>query len=77
VITPASPRQKAVVTSAALSRQEQINALQEQLQFARVELSAQVDLLNVINETNVFGQNTQVVALTTQPTSTQGGAGTN
>jgi RNA polymerase sigma factor (sigma-70 family) len=77
VITPVSPIQKAVVTSAALSRQEQINALQEQLQFARVELSAQVDLLNVINETNVFGQNTQVVALTTQPTSTQGGAGTN
>jgi RNA polymerase sigma factor (sigma-70 family) len=77
VITPASPTQKAVVTSAALSRQEQINALQEQLQFARVELSAQVDLLNVINETNVFGQNTQAAALTIQPQTPTGGVSTN
>jgi RNA polymerase sigma factor (sigma-70 family) len=76
VVAPATPTHKAVVVSAS-SRQEQINALQQQLQFARVELSAQVDLLNVINQTNVFGQNAQSAALTTQPTSTQGGADTN
>jgi hypothetical protein len=76
VTAPATPTNKAVVVSAS-SRQEQINALTEQLQFARVELDAQIDLLGVINDTNLFGQNTQTAALTTQPTSTQGGAGTN
>ena len=75
-VAPATPTHRAVVVQAS-SRQAQIQSLTEQLEFARVELGAQVDLLNVINETNVFGQNTPVAALTTQPPSTQGGAGTN
>ena len=78
VTTPATPTHKAVVVSASLSRQEQIAALTEQLQFAQVELGAQVDLLGVINDTNLFGQNTQVAALTVQaPSTPTGGAGTN
>ena len=80
VTTPATPTHKAVVVSASLSRSEQIASLTEQLQFAQVELGAQVDLLNVINDTNLFGQNTQVAALTIQPTTPPaqtGGAGTN
>jgi RNA polymerase sigma factor (sigma-70 family) len=80
VTTPATPTHKAVITSASSSRQAQINSLQSQLQFAQVELSAQVDLLGVINDTNLFGQNTQVAALTIQPstpTAQTGGAGTN
>jgi RNA polymerase sigma factor (sigma-70 family) len=80
VTTPSTPTHKAVVTSASLSRSAQIASLTEQLQFAQVELGAQVDLLNVINDTNLFGQNTQVAALTTQPTTPAaqtGGAGTN
>jgi RNA polymerase sigma factor (sigma-70 family) len=78
--TPAMPTHKAVVTSASLSRSEQIASLTEQLQFAQVELGAQVDLLNVINDTNLFGQNTQVAALTIHPNTSPaqtGGAGTN
>ena len=77
--TPAAPQSgKPVITAAAsTTRADAINALQEQLQFAQVELSAQVDLLNVIHDTNVFGQNTQVAALIAQPASTPGGAGTN
>jgi RNA polymerase sigma factor (sigma-70 family) len=74
VSTPAAPSHQAVVVSAT-SRAAQIASLQEQLQFAQVELGAQVDLLNVINHTNVFGQTGQIAALTTQPT-TPGGAGT-
>ena len=77
VTTPATPTHKAVVVSASSSRQDQINSLTEQLQFARVELGAQIDLLGVINDTNLFGQNTQVAALTTQPNTPTGGAGTN
>ena len=78
VTTPATPTHKAVVVSASSSRQDQITALQEQLQFSQVELSAQVDLLGVINDTNLFGQNTQVAALTVQaPSTPEGGAGTN
>jgi RNA polymerase sigma factor (sigma-70 family) len=78
VTTPATPTHKAVVVSASLSRQEQISALQSQLQFSQVELSAQVDLLGVINDTNLFGQNAQVAALTVQvPSTPTGGAGTN
>ena len=76
--TPATPTHKAVVLSASSSRQAQIASLQEQLQFSEVELSAQVDLLGVINDTNLFGQNTQVAALTVQaPSTPTGGAGTN
>ena len=75
---PATPTHKAVVLSASLSRSAQIAALTEQLQFAQVELGAQVDLLGVINDTNLFGQNTQVAALTVQaPSTPTGGAGTN
>ena len=78
VSTPATPTHKAVVVSASSSRQAQIQSLTEQLQFAQVELSAQVDLLGVINDTNLFGQNTQVAALTVQaPSTPTGGAGTN
>jgi hypothetical protein len=80
VVTPAIPTHKAVVVSASLSRSAQIASLQSQLQFAQVELGAQVDLLNVINDTNLFGQNAQVAALTVQPNtpaSQTGGAGTN
>jgi RNA polymerase sigma factor (sigma-70 family) len=71
-VAPATPSHKAVVVAAS-SRQAQIASLTEQLQFARVELGAQVDLLNVINETNVFGTNTQRAALTIQPTTPTGG----
>ena len=76
---PSAPQSgKPVITAApSTTRADAINALQEQLQFAQVELSAQVDLLNVIHDTNVFGQNTQVAALIAQPASTPGGAGTN
>ena len=80
VTTPATPTHGEVVTSASLSRRAQIASLTEQLQFAQVELSAQVDLLDVINDTNLFDQNTQVAALTIQPTTPPmqtGGAGTN
>ena len=77
ITAPITPTHKAVVVSASSSRQAQIASLQEQLQFAQVELSAQVDLLNVINDTNLFGQNTHVAALTTQPSTPTGGAGTN
>ena len=71
-VVPATPSHKAVVVTAS-SRQAEIQSLTEQLQFARVELGAQVDLLNVINETNVFGTNTQTAALTIQPTTPTGG----
>jgi RNA polymerase sigma factor (sigma-70 family) len=80
VTTPATPTHGEVVTSASLSRGAQIASLTEQLQIAQVELSAQVDLLDVINDTNLFDQNTQVAALTIQPTTPPaqtGGAGTN
>jgi len=78
VTNPATPTHRAVVVQAS-SRSAQIASLQEQLQFAQVELGAQVDLLNVINDTNLFGQNAQVAALTIQPStsSTPGGTGTN
>ena len=78
VTTPSAPSHKAVVVQAS-SRSAQIASLQEQLQFAQVELSAQVDLLGVINDTNVFGQNTQVAALAIQPNtpSATGGASSN
>jgi RNA polymerase sigma factor (sigma-70 family) len=78
VATPATPTHKAVVVLASLSKQAQINALQSQLQFSQVELSAQVELLSVINDTNLFGQSTQVSALTVQaPNAPTGGVGTN
>jgi RNA polymerase sigma factor (sigma-70 family) len=75
--TPSTPVSKPAMTSTSSSSQDQIAALQEQLQFSQVELSAQVDLLTVINDTNLFGQNTQVAALTTQPSTPTGGSGTN
>jgi hypothetical protein len=76
VTTPSAPSHKAVVVSAS-SRSAQIASLQEQLQFSQVELSAQVDLLGVINDTNLFGQNSQSAALTIQPSTPTGGASTN
>jgi RNA polymerase sigma factor (sigma-70 family) len=79
VTTPSAPTHKTVVVQAS-SRAAQIASLQSQLQFSQVELSAQVDLLGVINDTNLFDQNTQVAALTIQPTTPPaqtGGAGTN
>ena len=76
VTPPATHTHKAVVV-AGPSRSAQIESLKSQLQFSQVELSAQVDLLNVINDTNVFGQNTQFAALTIQPSTPTGGASTN
>jgi RNA polymerase sigma factor (sigma-70 family) len=77
-VAPAAPSHQAVVVQAS-SRSAQIQSLTEQLQFARVELGAQVDLLNVISETNVFGTNTQTAALTISPTTpnTPTGGGSN
>jgi RNA polymerase sigma factor (sigma-70 family) len=74
--SPATPSHSAIVVSNP-SRTAQIKSLQEQLQFSQVELSAQVDLLGVINDTNLFGQNAQVAALTVLPLTQTGGAGTN
>jgi RNA polymerase sigma factor (sigma-70 family) len=48
--------------SFSTSRQAQIADLSDQLEFAKVELSAQVDLLNVIVETNVFGDEAKSIA---------------
>jgi RNA polymerase sigma factor (sigma-70 family) len=76
VTAPAAPTHKAVVVQAS-SRSAQIASLQEQLQFSQVELSAQVDLLGVINDTNLFGQNAQVAALRIQPSTPTGGASSN
>jgi RNA polymerase sigma factor (sigma-70 family) len=76
VTAPATPLQKTVVVQTS-SRSAQIQSLTEQLAFAQVELSAQVDLLNVIKDTNVFGTDTQVAALTIQPTTPLGGVSTN
>jgi RNA polymerase sigma factor (sigma-70 family) len=70
-VAPATPTHRAVVVQA--SRPAQIASLTEQLQFSQAELGAQVDLLNVINETNVFGTNTQTAALTIQPNTPTGG----
>ena len=75
-VSPATPTHQAVITQASL-RPDQIQSLQEQLEFSQVELGAQVDLLGVINDTNLFGQNTQVAALTAQPSTPAGGTGTN
>ena len=76
VTASAAPTHKAVVVQAS-SRSAQIASLQEQLQFSQVELSAQVDLLGVINDTNLFGQNAQVAALRIQPSTPTGGASSN
>jgi RNA polymerase sigma factor (sigma-70 family) len=77
VTLPTTPTRKPIFATAA-SRQAQITFLTQRLQFSQVELGAQVDLLNVINETNVFGQNPAIprAALTILPT-TQAGGGSN
>ena len=72
VTTPSLPSHKAVVVQAS-SRKAQIASLTQQLQFAQVELSAQVDLLSVIKDTNVFGTDAQVAALTISPSAPLGG----
>ena len=74
--SPVAPIHKTVVVQAS-SRSAQIQSLTQQLQFAQVELGAQVDLLNVINDNNVFGQNTATAALTTQPANTPTGGASN
>jgi RNA polymerase sigma factor (sigma-70 family) len=74
--TPFAPTHTPVVVPVS-SHAAQIKSLEEQLQFSQVELSAQVELLGVINDTNLFGQNVQVAALTVLPTTSTGGAGTN
>jgi RNA polymerase sigma factor (sigma-70 family) len=71
-VAPATPSHKAVVVSASSSK-GQIASLTQQLQFAQVELSAQIDLLNVIKDTNVFGTDAQVAALTIGPSTPTGG----
>jgi hypothetical protein len=55
-------KNKKVVKKAGTSRQAEIASLNDQLQFAKVELSAQIDLLNVIVDTNVFGTDAQSAA---------------
>jgi RNA polymerase sigma factor (sigma-70 family) len=74
VATSTTPGRKQIF-DAASSRQAQITSLTEQLEFAQVELSAQVDLLDVINETNVFGQSAAIptAALNIIPTTPSGG----
>ena len=76
VSRPAAPSHK-VAPDSAPSRAAQIASLQSQLQFSQVELAAQVDLLGVISDTNLFGQVAQVAALTALPLTQTGGAGTN
>jgi RNA polymerase sigma factor (sigma-70 family) len=65
--------------SATLSRRDQIIALEEQLQFTQVQLVAQVELLAVATDLNVFGPSdvVQTAALSTLPASTNGAAGSN
>jgi hypothetical protein len=59
------------IKSTSPSRAEQIAALEQQLGFAQVQLGAQVDLLTVINDLDVFHQNSvpsvQVAALSAIP----------
>ena len=55
-------KSKRVFKKTSSSRQAEIAALNDQLQFAKVELSAQVDLLKVIVDTNVFGPDAQSAA---------------
>jgi len=79
IATQVVPNRKPVFVSTSLSRQAQIAFLTQQLQFSQVELGAQVDLLNVVNDLNVFGQNpvAEAAALTIQPSSTNGGSNSN
>ena len=77
--TPSAHR-PLITSAASTSRADQIASLQAQLGFAQVQLGAQVDLLNVINDTNLFGQNAQVAALRvlpSTPAAQTGGASTN
>ena len=62
VVKSNAVKNKKVVKKTSSSRQEEIASLNDQLQFAKVELSAQIDLLNVIVDTNVFGTDTQNAA---------------
>lgn len=55
-----APAKKEVKKS--INRQEQIADLSSQLEFAKVELSAQVDLLNVIMYTNLFADEVKSAA---------------
>jgi RNA polymerase sigma factor (sigma-70 family) len=68
-----------IPAGATLSRRDQIIALEEQLQFSQVQLSAQVDLLTVATDLNVFGSSdaVQTAALNTLPASQNGAAGSN
>jgi RNA polymerase sigma factor (sigma-70 family) len=61
------------------SRKAEIALMTQQLEFAKVELSAQLDLLNVIDETKVFDQSAVVptAALTIQPNNSASGTGNN
>jgi RNA polymerase sigma factor (sigma-70 family) len=64
---PVAPAKKTINKS--VNRQEMIADLSNQLEFAKVQLSAQVDLLNVIMETKIFDSeaksidSTQIAAL--------------
>jgi len=55
VVKSNAVKSKKAVKKAGTSRQAEIASLNDQLQFAKIELSAQVDLLKVIMDTNVFG----------------------
>jgi RNA polymerase sigma factor (sigma-70 family) len=58
VVSSASTKKN---VSTSTSKQSQIDALNNQLQFAKIELSAQIDLLNVIMDTKVFGNDVKNV----------------
>jgi RNA polymerase sigma factor (sigma-70 family) len=61
--TPVKPVVKSKsVLKRSLPNQTNIQDLTNQLDFAKVELSAQVDLLNVIMDTNVFGTDAKSAA---------------
>jgi len=62
VVMSNAVKNKKVIKKASASRQAEIASLNDQLQFAKVELSAQIDLLKVIVDTNVFGTDTQSAA---------------
>jgi hypothetical protein len=80
ITTPAVAPTKIATTSVSTgpAREAQIESLRQQIGFAQVQLGAQVDLLTVINDLNVFGQNSvspaQVAALKIVPTQGANGA---
>ena len=54
-VTDRPQSKKSSIKLVKSTNQTQINQLSDQLEFAKVQLSAQIDLLNVIMDTNVYG----------------------